>query len=567
METMNRFLNRMSNSIQQLFDPVDIAPLIVFRVAFGSLMLWEVWRYFHFNRIARYYVEPSFFFHYYGFEWVQPLPGQGMFVLFHVLGLLSVAIMLGAFYRIAVSLFWLCFTYIFLLDQAQYLNHFYLVTLVSFLMIFIPAHRALSIDAYLRPALRSQVVPSWSLWLLRGQMAVVYIFGGIAKINPDWLAGEPLRDWLGDRTDFPVIGALFTEEWMVFLFSYGGLLLDLFIVPLLLWRRTRIPALMLATAFHLANARLFNIGIFPWFAIATTLIFLPPHWFRPPFWRSTRHDNGLRKIKAAHPRWILAGIILYFAVQILLPLRHWLYPGDPSWTEEGHTLAWHMRLRQKDGSITLFASDPATGSTWPLPAWEYLSSRQYSQVQDNPEMILRFAHHLAETLNDQYPGIQIRAWSMMSLNSRAPQLLLDPTIDLAQAADTLLASDWILPLAQRPVPHPAIPTLLISRRYAHAVVVINIAERDFPLEALTIGAGEQALAGLDFGVMALKSGECLLAHTEDAPLQTIFLPCNETGTRLVIPGVLLENPLPVETGHTLMTCEKAVCVVTLEGDA
>jgi len=321
---------RIKTTLSRLFDPIDIAPLVFFRIAFGALMLWEVWRYFEYDRIARYYVEPTYFFYFWGFDWLSPLPGDGMFWLFYGLGLLAILIMLGAFYRPAMALFWLAFTYVFLLDKAQYLNHFYLVSLVSFLLIFIPAHRALSVDAWLRPAIRSQQVPQWSLWLLRGQMAVVYFFGGVAKLNPDWFAGQPLREWMGARTDFPIIGSLFTEEWMVYLFTYSGLLLDLFVVPFLLWRRTRPFALLLAITFHLLNSQLFNIGIFPWFAIAATLIFLPPSTFRPR--GLPLPVASLPALSGTRQRWILAAMVLYFAVQILLPLRHFLYPGDASWT-------------------------------------------------------------------------------------------------------------------------------------------------------------------------------------------------------------------------------------------
>jgi hypothetical protein len=529
-----------------LFAPVDIAPLVLFRIGFGALMLWEVWRYFHFDRIARYYMEPTFVFPYFGFEWLSPLPGDGMIWLFHGIGALSVLIMLGAFYRVSMTVFWLCFTYVFLLDKAQYLNHFYLISLVSFLMIFVPAHRTLSVDALLRPRIRSETVPAWSLWLLRGQMAVVYVFGGIAKINPDWLAGEPMRGWMAARTDFPLIGGLFTEEWLVYLFSYGGMLLDLFIVPFLLWPRTRIPALILAITFHLMNARLFNIGIFPWFAIAATLLFLPPAWFR--LW--PRGSSTPRPV--TRPAWIIAGLIAFFAVQIMLPLRHFLYPGDPSWTEEGHTLAWHMRLRDKDGEIAFYAG--ADGMSWPLTVEEYLSPRQYDQMKDHPEMILRFVHHLAR----EVPDAQIHVWAMISLNSRAPQLLIDPTADLTRQRTDLRTADWILPLTQRPYPHEPIPTLLVSRRYADVLVLINVATAPVPLDRLIIDAdGER----LDFGTGALQPGDCLLVHTQDADLTAIFTPCNEAGPRQIV-STPLESIRVGTAADGLRACDGPRCVVT-----
>lgn len=552
---------QFNRHLQRLFDPIDIAPLVLFRIAFGGLMLWEVWRYFNFTRIARYYVEPSFHFHYFGFEWLSPLPGDGMFLLFHGLGVLSVLIMVGAFYRVSMSLFWLGFTYVFLLDNAQYLNHFYLVCLVSFLMIFIPAHRALSVDALLRPGLRSQIAPTWALWLLRGQMAIVYVFGGLAKINADWLAGEPMREWMAARTDFPVIGGLFTEEWMVYLFSYGGLLLDLFIVPFLLWPRTRIPALLLATAFHLMNARLFNIGIFPWFAIAATLLFMPPHWFRLSLIMGKSVVETASSFRTRRSSWLLAAAALYFGVQIALPLRHWMYSGDPSWTEEGHTLAWRMRLRDKDGDIFFYASDPATGGSWQVPVESMLSRRQYDQMKDNPPMILRFSHHLAGTLRDEYPEIRIHAHAMMSLNSRASQLLIDPTVNLASQPDDLLAADWILPLMQRPYPHQSIPGLLVSRRVPGTLMLFNITDEMYPLEDLMLQLGTHQLSGMAFGVDVLIPDGCLLAHTEEADLTQVFAPCNEVGLRVSLPAAPDNALLNVSSGATNQQCDSPACVI------
>jgi vitamin K-dependent gamma-carboxylase len=35
----------------------------------------------------------------------------------------------------------------------------------------------------------------------------------------------------------------------------------------------------------------------------------------------------------------LAALVGYVAVQLLVPLRHHLYVGDPNWTEAGHTFA------------------------------------------------------------------------------------------------------------------------------------------------------------------------------------------------------------------------------------
>jgi vitamin K-dependent gamma-carboxylase len=260
------------------FAAVDNASLIFFRIAFGFLMAWEVFRYFDDDWISRYWIKPQFLFKYCGFSWVQPWPGNGMYIHWAVLGLLAFFIAAGFLYRLSAALFFLGFTYCFLLDQAIYLNHFYLVCLLSFLLILVPANRAISLDGWLWPRIRSEVTPAWTLWLLRAQMAIVYFFGGIAKLSPDWLRGEPMRAWMADRSNFRLIGRYLTGDWAVFAASYGSLLLDLFIAPALLWRRTRLPAFGIAILFHLNNAQLFSIGIFPWLGIAATTLFLSPSW-------------------------------------------------------------------------------------------------------------------------------------------------------------------------------------------------------------------------------------------------------------------------------------------------
>ena len=121
--------------------------------------------------------------------------------------------------------------------------------------------RSASLDVIRRPKLRVATVPAWHQGLLCTMVAIPYFFGGLAKINGDWLRGEPSRIWMAGWTDFPLIGPFFAEAWAPFVFSYSGLLFDLFIVPLLIWRRTRIVAVLMILVFHLANTQLFSMGL------------------------------------------------------------------------------------------------------------------------------------------------------------------------------------------------------------------------------------------------------------------------------------------------------------------
>ena len=437
-----------------LFAPVDIASLVVFRILFGAIMLVEVGRYYGMGWINSYYIAPKFHFTYYGFDWVKPWPGVGMYIHFAVIGIAALGVMLGCCYRFSAASLFVTFTYVFLLDQAYYLNHFYMISLVSFLMIFIPAHRALSIDVLRKPWMRSDFAPAWALGLLLAQLSIVYFYAGIAKLNADWLDGEPFRSWLAERTSVPVIGKYFTEEWLVMLFNYGGLAFDLFIVPLLLWRRTRVFAFLWAASFHFLNATIFSIGIFPWLMLAATTLYFRPDWPRRIFrrWRWTE-TTGVPE-PAAYPPLALSLIGVYLAIQLLVPFRHFLYPGNVHWTEEGHRFSWHMKLRDKESTARFIVTDAISGRSWHVSPRLYLTPRQMNKMSNRPDMILRMAHHIAKDQarrrNIDHP-LEVRATVMTSLNRRRQQLLIDPTVNLAAVERSLRPARWILPFeASRP---------------------------------------------------------------------------------------------------------------------
>lgn len=459
---------------------MDAASLAAFRVAFGAVMAVEVWHYFTNGWIGEYFVDPSFHFTYYGFGWVRPWPETWMYVHFAALGALSVFIAFGFLYRLSAALFFLGFTYVFLLDQTYYLNHFYLICLISLLLVFVPAHRTFSVDAVLRPHLATGTAPAWALWILRFQVGAAYFFGGIAKLNGDWLRGEPMRMWLADSTSFPLVGRFFTEWWAAWFFSYGGLFLDLFAVPFLLWRRTRLYAFAFVVLFHLINSQLFTIGMFPWLMIPATLVFFSPSWPRllgrarvsevlwPFSWpslvrrlRAVEGRSGRRTAKRRRPgprpgylaHAGITALALYVAVQLLVPLRHHLYPGNVSWTEEGHRFSWHMMLRDKDARATFVAENPANGDLTLVDPRDFLTERQEAEMLIRPDLMLQFAHRAADRMRARGGGdVEIRAATLASLNGRPYQPLVDPNTDLANQPRNLAPAGWIGPLREGRAP-------------------------------------------------------------------------------------------------------------------
>lgn len=432
-----------------LIKPIDASALATFRVLFGALMVWEVYRYHQYDRIYRYYIEPKFYFPYELFPFLAPVPGQGMYFVFFVMGLSALGIALGFFYRASAITFFFTYTYVFLLDKTQFNNHYYLICLIAFVLIFIDAHRWASLDQLLRPNLRSELVPAWHFLILRAQLFVVYFFGGVAKLNADWLAAEPIRTWLKRRADYAVAGPFFDSEIGAYFFAYGGLGFDLLIGFLLLWKRTRLLGFVGVLFFNLTNKWLFSIGIFPYAMIAATILFVEPDWPRRMLRRAKLSlPEAVPSNLVIYKPWAVGFFTIFVALQILLPFRHWLYDGNVSWTEAGHRFAWHMKLRGKDADIRFFIVDPETENMWEFDPRQNLNSRQLSKMSTRPDMIIYYVHRLKETLEEngiEDPIIQVEAWA--SLNNRPYQQMIYPDYNLAAAPETIFAPyDWIIPL-------------------------------------------------------------------------------------------------------------------------
>ncbi|MEO6461905.1 MAG: HTTM domain-containing protein, partial [Candidatus Eisenbacteria bacterium] len=241
------------------------------------------------------------------------------------------------------------------------------------------------------------------------------------------------------------------------------LLLDLLLVPALLWSRTRPFAFAGALAFHLLNARLFRIGIFPWFMLAATTLFFDPGWPRRllggrPMATASRAAAATEKSPWTPRRRLAAGLLgVFFAIQLLLPLRHHLYPGDVNWTEEGHRFSWHMKLRDKDVAEARFVVKGVAGDTLRvveprdvLPRW------MIERAMSRPDMVHQLARHIAERERRRGHGdVRVHAHVRASLNGRAPQLLVNPDVDLAAEPRSWRTATWIVPLADTPLPDPA----------------------------------------------------------------------------------------------------------------
>lgn len=448
---INTFVNR----------GVSIAPLVSFRIIFGTLLLFSTFRFLFYGWVKQLYIDPPFHFPYYGFEWLKQLPGNWMYLPFILMVLSAIGIILGAFYRLATTLFFICFTYVELIDKSTYLNHYYFVSLMCFLFIFIPAHRSFSIDVKRKPSLQLTEVPFWTIGILRLQLGIVYFYAGLAKINSDWLfEAQPLRLWLQVFRDTPLVGNLLASSWLAFVFSWFGCLYDLSIPFLLSFRKTRPMAYVLVIGFHILTWILFPIGVFPWVMIFSTLIFFetPVHLklihLLQRILRWTAQANTSNSAIKTYP-FVRYTLICFLIFQLIFPFRYLCYPGHLFWTEEGYRFSWRVMLMEKKGYATFYVEDPKTNGSIEIDNTRFLTPQQIDQMSRQPDMILAYAHFLGETFQDtvltfaaqkrHIKNPRVTADVFVTLNGKPNQQMVDRTVDLMKEQDNLKHNTWIRP--------------------------------------------------------------------------------------------------------------------------
>ena len=441
--------------------PVDGASAVVFRIAFGAIGLAAVFRFFAHGWIDQLYIAPAHHFKYAGFEWVAAWPAPWMHLHFAVLAVLAVAVILGIRSRAAVLLFTVGFTYVELIDKTTYLNHYYWLSLAGLLLAALPVHRAWTLDARRDPRPDDGAIPVGAIWLLRAQIAALYLFAGIAKLNPDWLLhAQPLAIWLPHHADAPIVGPLMTQPWLPYAMSWTGAAFDCTIALWLLIPRTRAGAWIVLAAFHLITGLLFPIGVFPALMAAAALIFFNPDWPRRALdrIRRTRKPEPLlqRSVKMLHyssdrpPKWPARIAVLAVAavalVQIAVPLRHYLYPGNVRWNEEAYRFSWRVLLTEKTGHLEYRVADPATGLNLRVDPADHFTPLQVERMAHQPDMIQQGAKIIADHYRALgHPDPQVRADAHVAWNGRPAARLIDPEVDLAAQHATILPKSWLLP--------------------------------------------------------------------------------------------------------------------------
>ncbi len=429
-----------------LFKHIDNSALIVFRIIFGLLCFLESVGAIFTGWVKRTLIEPEFTFTFIGFEWLQPLPGNWMYLYYVIMGVFGLLIMIGYKYRWSVIGFIAMWTATYLMQKSSYNNHYYLLIFLSCIMAVLPANTYLSVDAKLNRVVKSNSMPQWCSYIFIAQMFIVYTYGSIAKIYPDWLDTSFMEILLKSKEHYYIIGDLLQRKYVHYFLVYGGILFDGLVIPLLLYKPTRKFAFFASIFFHLFNSIVFQVGIFPYLSLAFILFFYEPKIIQNIFLKHKPFYDKAEIIYPKNRKPFLVIISFYFLIQLVLPVRHWFIKDNVLWTEEGHRMSWRMMLRSKNGRTNFYVVDKQTNEKTFIDLNKYLTNKQKHQVYTKPDVIWQFAQRLEKQYAKIDKDVAVYAECYVSVNGRPYKKLVDPEIDLANIEwNPFKHSSWLLP--------------------------------------------------------------------------------------------------------------------------
>lgn len=414
-----------------LFKQIDNSALIVYRFFFGIIIACEGFGAILTGWVKHTFIDAKFTFNFIGLEFLQPLPGNGMYFYFALMGVLGILIAIGYRFRASILAFSILWSGVYLMQKTSYNNHYYLFALLSWILVFLPAEKYASLDVKRNPKIKSISMPAWVKWFIVAQLFIVYTYASIAKMYPDWLDLTVPRSLFINKAHYPIVGELFQQNWFHAFIAYSGILFDLLIIPLLLWKPTRKFAFAMAIFFHLFNSFVFHIGIFPYLAILLCIFFFDEKTIRNIFLkRKEFYDKG----EAVTPKnnqaikWIMG---IYLLIQVALPLRHHFIKGNVLWTEEGHRLSWRMMLRSRSGYATFTVVDKKTKQRTVVKLSEYLTPKQQRKIGALPDFMWQFAQRLKQEYKAKGQDIEVYVKGKARVNNSKSYVLIDPTVDLA----------------------------------------------------------------------------------------------------------------------------------------
>ncbi|MFT4665370.1 MAG: vitamin K-dependent gamma-carboxylase [Polaribacter sp.] len=455
--------------LDRFFKPTNATTLSLFRILFGALMLYQLIYYFRLDYTFQFMAGPEFLFSYPYSSFFVTLP-EGVLKGIHFgLILSTVMIIFGWFYRAAMIFFFLGITYFSFIDKTLYNNHLYLLSLISLVMIFMEADAKYSVQSK-----NKDTVPIWNVWLLQFLLVLVYSYGALAKLSPDWLNGN-IPAVMIEEGNVGMLSFL-PENVLLELLTYGGLVYDLLIGFILLWKPTRWIGLALVILFNMTNASLLfdDIGVFPYFMICATILFFDPQAVDNlinrlmPVKRSETKKAKKKQAKKAEQKIERSAAIpgtsakyqkvtgiciaLFVVFQLVWPFRSHLFTNNPEWTGHGSRFAWRMKMQSKKvTSFKMVVTDGPNGTPTEINHRSFLSVNQLKHLVDDPFLLVQFAKYLKQKAIREGMAKDpiVKATVMVVFNKRPAQLFIDPNVDLTKVEESPWADyDWIMPLQE-----------------------------------------------------------------------------------------------------------------------
>jgi vitamin K-dependent gamma-carboxylase len=427
--------------------PIDGRSLGIFRLAFGLFMVYQCYYYYSVELIQKGFLAPALLFGYDWFPFLDVLPEPAMQGILILMAIGAMLMALGVWMRVGCIVFSLGQAYFLFLEKAYYNNHIYLFVLIPLLLCFTHADHFVSLRSMKG---RVGAIRRWELFILQLQIAIVYFYGGLTKINPYWLfEQEPARTAINTMPSNLIFNTLMGNEWGVYLLIYGGLLLDLS-APFLLWhKRVRNWAIWLFIAFNLTNSQIFDdIGVFPFVMLGTIILFYGadelPLLRRLP---GALTDAAAKNLPQS-PSWAINVLVGYFAIQLLFPFRGHFLPNPLDYTTIANRFSWRMKVdTRKIEELSFTVIDPGSNTRIPIDIAQLLNPVQINALALDPRNVVQFAHYLKrEAVKRDIRNAEVKARIRIRYNGGPPQYYIDPNTDLGEAeVNPFRPIPWLVP--------------------------------------------------------------------------------------------------------------------------
>lgn len=278
---------------QFFFRPVSALPFAVYRIVFGAYLFLY---YIQINWFLRLHFADNGLFQnvtlHNGlpantFSLLLAFPGQMQFAasVLYMLSLVSAFLFcVGFASRITAVLNWLFFVSWFSLISIGSNGGDGVISVVCFLFLLasLAGHpqRQLSVDAWLgrgKVVPHSPMIPAWSIRLFQLQVVLIYFYAGFHKVfSRVWYEATAMH-YVFNQSAWSSIDLSFlsAHPLLIGVITYGSLLFELAIFPVLVWfAATRIYVLLSGVCFHVGIGMTMKVFVFCTIMPLNYLVFL-----------------------------------------------------------------------------------------------------------------------------------------------------------------------------------------------------------------------------------------------------------------------------------------------------